>query len=93
VSDEHGGDAGADVRFLVLRATLEGATKPASFAVRVQRLEPLRDASSGEIGPLPAGIPDRAARVSRGVVTGQGPAVLVLDASKIAALEEIAALR
>jgi purine-binding chemotaxis protein CheW len=84
---------GVDERFLVLRATTGEASKPTSFAVRVQKLDALRDAGSGEIVPLPAGIPERAARVSKGIVAGQGPAVLVLDASKIAGLEEIAALR
>ncbi|MGZ3422420.1 MAG: chemotaxis protein CheW [Polyangiales bacterium] len=84
---------GSEERFLVLRATTESGAKPSSFAVRVQKLDALRDAGSGEIVPLPAGVPDRAARVSRGIVAGQGPAVLVLDAAKIAGLEEIAALR
>lgn len=82
-----------DERFLVLRATTGEANKPTSFAVRVQKLDALRDAGSGEIVPLPAGIPERAARVAKGIVAGQGPAVLVLDASKIAGLDEIAALR
>jgi purine-binding chemotaxis protein CheW len=84
---------GSEERFLVLRSIAESGAKPTSFAVRVQKLDPLRDAGSGEVMPLPAGIPERAARVSRGMVAGQGPAVLVLDAAKIAGLEEIAALR
>ncbi|MBV9582398.1 MAG: chemotaxis protein CheW, partial [Chloroflexi bacterium] len=59
---------GVDERFLVLRATTGEANKPTSFAVRVQKLDALRDAGSGEIVPLPSGIPERAARVARGIV-------------------------
>jgi purine-binding chemotaxis protein CheW len=83
---------GADARFVVLRVTVEGQSKPTSFAMRVARLEPLRDAGTTEISPLPPGVPEGAARFARGMVTEPAPAVLVMDPGKIIELEELAAL-
>ena len=83
---------GTGERFVVLRTALEGS-KSTSFAVRVARLEPLRDAGDHGLEPLPAGVPELAARVARGMVTAPSPAVLVLDPAKVVALEELVALR
>lgn len=83
---------GSDERFVVLRTALEGA-KSTSFAVRVARLDPLRDAGDHGLEPLPAGVPELAARVARGMVVAPKPAVLVLDPAKVVALDELVALR
>lgn len=83
---------GADERFVVLRAALDGG-KPASFAVRVARLDPLRDAGDHALEPLPPGVPELAARIARGMVVAPSPAVLVLDPIKVFGLEELVALR
>lgn len=80
-------------RLLVVRATIDESPKPVAFAVRVSRLDPLRDAGTAEIAPLPAGVPERASRIARGIVGGEGPTVLVLDPSKLVSIEEVAALR
>ncbi|MBI2390236.1 MAG: chemotaxis protein CheW [Deltaproteobacteria bacterium] len=103
----HGGaprpSEGPDERLLVLRVALDGAaasaqsggaaTKLTSFAVRVARLDPLRDAGDHGLEPLPPGVPELAARVARGMVTSPSPALLVLDPAKMVAIEELAALR
>ena len=51
-------DEGPDARFVVLRTKLEGVAKVTTFAIRVPHLEPLRDAGTAEIVPLPAGVPE-----------------------------------
>ncbi len=79
-------------RFVVLRTPIDGG-KSASFAVRVARLEPLRDAGERGLDPLPPGIPELTARVARGLVAAPRPALLVLDPAKIVRLEELLALR
>lgn len=84
---------GSAARFVVLRVSLEGNPKPTSFAMRVAKLEPLRDAGTTEIAPLPPGVPESAARFARGMVTQPSPAVLVLDPAKVVALESLADLR
>jgi purine-binding chemotaxis protein CheW len=84
---------GPDARFVVLRTTLEGHTKPTSFAIRVAMLEPLRDAGTSEIAPLPPGVPEGAARFARGMVTEPRPAVMVLDPAKVVALDALVQLR
>lgn len=94
----HGGaprpSDGADERLLVLRVALDAAAKKlTSFAVRVARLDPLRDAGDHDLEPLPPGVPELAARVARGMVTTPSPALLVLDPGKMVAIEELAALR
>lgn len=83
---------GPDERFVVLRTAVDG-NKPSSFAVRVARLDPLRDAGEQPLEPLPPGVPELAARVSRGMVVVPSPALLVLDPGKVVALEELAVLR
>lgn len=83
---------GADERLVVVRAPLEGS-KTASFAVRVARLDPLRDAGDQPLEPLPHGVPELTARVARGMVVAPSPALLVLDPGKVIGLEELAALR
>lgn len=83
---------GTDERFVVLRTAVEGS-KPTSFAVRVARLDPLRDAGEQALEPLPPGVPELAARVARGMVVAPSPALVVLDPAKVVALEELAALR
>ena len=84
--------AGDDERFVVIRTAL-GDKKHATFAVRVDRLDPLRDAGEATIEPLPPGVPDVAARFARGIVTAPAPAIVVLDPAKIVALDELAELR
>lgn len=84
---------GPDARLVVLRAPLAGRPKPTSFAIRVAMLEPLRNAGTAELAPLPPGVPEGAARFARGIVTQPSPALLVLDPAKIVALEAFAALR
>lgn len=84
---------GPDARFVVLRATIEGQTKPTAFAIRVARLEPLRDAGGSEIVPLPPGVPESAARFARGMVTEPSPAVVVLDPAKVIDLSSLRELR
>lgn len=91
--DRPAASVGPDARFVVLRTTLEGHTKPTSFAIRVAMLEPLRDAGTSAIEPLPPGVPEGAARFARGMVTEPRPAVLVLDPAKVVALEALANLR
>ncbi len=84
---------GPDARFVVLRGALAGQSKPTTFAIRVGMLEPLRDAGTAEIAPLPPGVPEGAARFARGIVTQPSPALLVIDPARIVALESLAALR
>jgi purine-binding chemotaxis protein CheW len=82
---------GDDERFVVIRVALD--RKQATFAVRVDRLEPLRDSGDSAIEPLPPGIPELTARFARGIVTTPAPALIVMDPTKIVALEELEALR
>jgi purine-binding chemotaxis protein CheW len=88
-----GARAGDDERFVVVRAAIDERAKNAVFAVRVDGLEPLRDAGDATIEPLPPGVPETAARFARGIVTSPPPAVVVIDPAKIVALEELASLR
>ncbi len=84
----------SDARFLVLRAKVvleSGDSRVATFAVRVARLDPLRD--GGDVEPLPPGAPEAAARLARGIVGGAGPSTLIVDPDKLAALESLALLR
>lgn len=83
---------GEDERFVVIRVATD-RNKTTAMAVRVDRLEPLRDAGDAPIEPLPPGVPELTARFARGIVTSPAPAIIVLDPAKIVALEELAALR
>jgi purine-binding chemotaxis protein CheW len=85
--------SGDDERFVVLKTPLEDRLKSTAFAVRVDRLDPLRDAGDAPIEPLPPGVPDVAARFARGIVTASGPAIVVIDPAKIVALDELRELR
>lgn len=84
-----------EARFVVLRVRLdgEGAQRTTPFAVRVARLDALRDATSDAVEPLPPGVPEAAARVARGMLVTKGPAALVIDPARVVAVDAIAALR
>jgi chemotaxis signal transduction protein len=88
-SDANGRES--EARLVVLRATLEAdARRQASFAIVVTRLEPLRD---GPISALPAGVPAAAARVGLGILASATPAAMVIDPTKLVALDDLSALR
>lgn len=85
-----------EARLVVVRAKVAvpgAATRPTPLAVLVSRLDPLRDAGEGGIRPIPAGVPELAARLGRGVVDAGGRPVLVIEAARLVEVEEIAAMR
>ncbi len=87
---------GPEARLLVLRAPLNGRTVP--LGALVGSLDPLHDARSDAVGPLPEGLPEPSARLGRAVVRdaridASGAAALVIDVAALAALDVLVSLR
>lgn len=83
-------------RLVVVRAKLQptgAAARVAPLALLVAHLDPLREAEQGAIRPIPAGVPEIASRLGAGVVDAGGRPVLVLDAGRIVATDELASMR
>ncbi len=85
-----------DARLVVVRAIVAvqgAASKPGTLALMVSHLDPLADAEQGEVRPIPAGVPDVAARLTRGVVDAGGRPVMVMDVARIIATDELVGMR
>jgi purine-binding chemotaxis protein CheW len=93
---------GDEARLVVLRVQVPPPTgsdgppvlpRSTQVAVHVGRLDALRDAGDEEIAPLPAGIPESAARFARGILASPPPAAMLIDPERLVACEELAQLR
>jgi chemotaxis signal transduction protein len=89
----------SEARLVVLRApvpaTSEGHRGPprrTPLALHVQRLSALRTVREGGLSPLPPGVPEVSARLSRGLLADP-PAAMVIDTARVVECEELAQLR
>lgn len=90
-----------DARLVVLRVQVPqpagsdapGPVRITPVAVHVARLDALRDVGDEAIAPLPAGIPEAAARFARGILASPPPAAMLIDPVRLVACDELAQLR